>query len=277
LLQLSLTLRYVIQEKTHLPADIAIKAFSAFIKQKSLIDLSSKSSVLNSIYFEIIKDYILLFQDDEHSRKFRSKESFNMIMQYQIFFILCPELKKHWDTTNFTPSFETLRDVLTEKGFLTEASKLLDFKIFFLERFCYYINISLLEGSITLETPTKCLFFEQLSAQAPNLAALLYYYSLKSHYKTTTFFKKFTENLNSEYHTFYQERAIKIAIKSGFARTEEIGLTQESVVDFFDFDIKSESDTDVALFPFQSLPFLKIQGISQTNGFTTRPPSDLKR
>jgi hypothetical protein len=277
LLQLSLTLKHFIKEKGHLPADIAIKAFLAFIKQKSLIDLTSKSSLLNSIYFEIIKDYILLFQDDENSRKFRSKESFNMILQYDIFFILCPELKKTWDTTNFNPSFDTLRDVLTAKGFLTEASKLLEFKIFFLERFCYYINISLLEGSDILQTPTECIYFEQLSAQAANLAELLYYYSLKSHYKTTSFFKKFSENLNAVYQTFYQERAIKIAIKSGFARTEEIGLTHESNVDFFDFSITSESAVDVALFPSQPFPFLKIQGISQTNGFTTRPPSGLKR
>lgn len=166
-----------------------------------------------------------------------------------------------------------IEKVLRGKGLLLDEIQQKDFERFFLERLIDYVSIGLLEGKESIPYRQFITHFEDLRAPLPNLAHLLYYYSLKSHFKKSCFFQKFSETMRSCYEKFYSERRIHIAVKCGLARTEEIGLSKECEVNFHDFAVDHKSKEDVTVIPKRRLPFLKIQGVSKTNGFTQRPHS----
>lgn len=271
-LQLSLLLMQVTRHHQDLPDLHAQKLFTVFKRLHQNSQAVKNFAILNSIYFEIVKDYILLFQNDPTSKMFRMKESFNMGLQYQIFFELCPQLKKDWDTTQFNPSIKKLEEVLSHHGFLDAQNNPRDFQKFFLQRLAYYSNISLLEGKEKLPKPDLLQQFDHIHRLAPNLASILYYYSLKSRFKKASVFQKFSDGMREEYFRFYQERNIDVVVKCGLGRTEEVGLNRTCQAVCYDFDIEHHSLHDIQLNPKESVPSLKIQGVSQTNGFTYRPP-----
>lgn len=271
--QLCLSFSYLIKEKSSLAEPLVDKFFDALTQSANPSLSSFKAGLINGIYFEVIKDYILLFQDDPISRLFRENKSFNMGLQYEIFFTLCPELQKNWDTTKFSPSFEQVFDVLHAKGLLSNKMQKSVFKKFFVERLTYYIGVGLLEGETTLPDPDELYSFEDLVSKLPNLSGILYNNSLKVSCDTQDYVRSFSKQMRIECEKFYGERYIDFAVKCGLARTEEVGLAETAVAEFYDYDMDYQSTTLVRITPKNSLPDMKIGGVSATNGFTSRPES----
>lgn len=226
-------------------------------------------SILNGIFFESIKDYILLFQSDADSVRWRSVQSFNMGNQYSIFFELCPTLKSDWDTSRFPILFDPVLRVLQERGIISSDADKTLFMQFILDRVFYYLNVACLEGCQTLPEPDDLRSFEDLSSRLPNLSGLIYNQLLKEKHKGSPVYNAYCTALQTAYERSYRNRDIDIAVKSGIARTEEIGIRNGTPVQFFDFDIRNQEDFYEILESQEALP-LSIDGISTTNGFTKR-------
>ena len=226
-------------------------------------------SVVNNIFFEIIKDYILLFQSDESSIKFCSQQSFNMDNQYAIFFELCPELKTDWNTGRFPINIKAVFNVLKAHQLIVSSEEEYVFKVFFLDRLAYYINVSCLEGCRKLPRLEQVKTFEDLANSLPNLTGIIYNDLIKSKYKKTPFIELYSDHLRACYDTSYDERDIDVLVKCGFSGTEEIGVRASASVRFFDFEILKKDEFFHSI-QINDLISLDIKGVSNQNGFTNR-------
>ncbi len=226
-------------------------------------------SVVNNIFFEIIKDYILLFQSDENSVKFCSQQSFNMDNQYAIFFELCPELKIDWNTGSFPVNIHAVFNVLKTHHLIVSREEEYVFKVFFLDRLAYYINVSCLEGCQKLPRLEQVKTFEDLANMLPNLTGIIYNDLIKRKYKKTPFIELYSHHLRECYDTSYDERDIDVLVKCGFSGTEEIGVRASASVRFFDFEILKKDEFFHSIQLNDLIP-LDIKGVSNQNGFTNR-------
>lgn len=251
---------------------LAEKTFTLVIKLMEQIaypEGEEYHSVLNNIFFEIIKDYILLFQSDENSVKFRSYQSFNMDGQYAIFFELYPELKQDWVTGTFPIKIDIVLTILKTRKFLVSDEDEQVFKVFFLERLAYYVNVGCLEGNQKIPPIEQIKTFDDLANALPNLAGIIYNDLIKNKYKKTPFIEKYSEHLRACYDTSYEERNIDLMVKCGMSGTEEIGVRASAHTRFFDFDIAKKDNMIHQVATKQTLN-LAITGVSNQNGFTNR-------
>lgn len=242
---------------------------------KNLLEHVSKNpdgtpcySVLNNIFFEVIKDYIILFQTDKSSLDFRENQSFNMHNQYLIFFELFPQLSVDWKTSKIPVDISTLVNILNKWKFLNTVDDELIFMTFFLDRLAYYVNIGCLEGSNSLPHPDNIRSFDELANCMPNLMGLIFNSIIKIKYENTKFFDDYSQQLNKCYDISYNDRNINIAIKCGVCGTDEIGVRPAKNIRFFNIDILKESGFYKA--KQMDLLDLSIKGISEKNGFTKR-------
>lgn len=224
-------------------------------------------SILNSIFFETIKDYILLFQSDNESYRYRDIHSFNMHMQYLIFFELFPRLKTDWNTSLFPMDISNVECVLEKWGFFDKEDSKNIFMIFLLNRFAYYINVAGLEGAVKLPAPSEYSSFDALSNQLPNLTGNIFNTIIKK-YKKSTVLEQYMGNLRACYNLSYDSRGIKVAIKSGLCGTDEIGVRPHANIHFFNLATTKKN----AFFKVKETTRLNlaIGGPSEKNGFTDR-------
>ena len=245
-----------------------------FIKLSSLLTHVSSQvngkpyySILNSIVFETVKDYILLFQSDAGSIKYRNVSSFNMHMQYEIFFELFSQLKKDWNTGLFPMDIPHILNTLERWNFFTHDNDRHLFREFFLNRFAYYINVGVLEGIKKLPIIDKSTSFDSLSNQLPNLMGNIFNTLIKQ-YRNSTILERYMKQLRSCYALSYDTRDIDIAIKSGVCGTDEIGVRPRTDIGFFNIDI---SEKEALSTVSKTTPLnLTIGGSSDTKGFTDR-------
>lgn len=238
--------------------------------KQALRDISEgKDSICNGIFFEILKDFILLFQDDPQSQEFLKLDSFNMDNQYKIFFRLDPNLKKDWDTGRFPVAFEAVLDEFTKRGLIKSKKDQLQFMRFFLDRLAYYINVGCLEGRVS-RNAAEVKSFNELAKLLPNLAGIIYNSELKKKFKASPFFEHYECNLRNLYNHSYDDRGIDITVKCGISRTEEIGIRENASVKFFDFDVFQNEHGNYGIDISPNLLPLRICGVSEKNGFTKR-------
>lgn len=245
-----------------------------FTKLSSLLSKASQEvngesyySILNSIVFETVKDYILLFQSNSDSKRYRDVHSFNMHMQYQIFFELFPQLKTDWNTSLFPMNVPHVFNTLERWGFFMHDNDKHLFREFFLNRFAYYINVGGLEGIKKLPIIDKNTSFDSLSNQLPNLMGNIFNMIIKQ-YKKSSILERYMRQLRSCYALSYDTRDIHIAIKSGVCGTEEIGVRPRSDIGFFDVAISKKEE----LFTVSKTTPLNLTmgGASDRKGFTDR-------
>ena len=232
---------------------------------------SSKSSIANGIFFEIIKDYTLLFQSDTRSETSKAMRSFNMTTHYEIVFELRDEMRLNWDTASFPIAFEKTLEILRRRRFLnTEEDERL-FARFFLDRLAHYVNVGCLGGHFILPHPDEVSSFLNLSQVLPNLAGLIYNNLVK---KTTSSaieaFKEYSQHLQAVCDQSYDDRRINVTVKCGFSRTEEIGIRSSASVIFPDFELLETGELHYEIKPSLNNLDLSIQGTSNTDGFTKR-------
>ena len=226
-------------------------------------------SFLNNIFFEIIKDYILLFQNDEDSINFCTLKSFNMDNQYSIFFELFPQLRVEWKTGCFPIDIDRVISTLSNRGIIKDEPDLIIFRNFFMDRLFYYINLGCLEGEKDLPYPEQINSFNDLANWLPNLAGIIFNDLIKNKHSKTPFFEEYNARLRECYDASYDNRNIELAIKCGMSGTEEVGVRGCVSVRFFDFDFVKNEHGFYNVNPTTELP-VTIKGISENNGFTTR-------
>ena len=239
------------------------------INKNSSHYFGSNESVINNIFFETIKDYILLFQSDVKSNEFKALHSFYMGNVYSIFFELHPELKLNWNTGSFPIQIDHVIDVLTRRNIITPGKGEIIFKKFFLDRLAYYIQVCCLEGCLQLPTIEQIKSFDDLANTLPNFAGILFNDLIKSTFKKTALIEQYSSILRSSYDESYDERNIDVAIKCGASWTEEFGIRSRTSVRFFDFKLSQNRHGFYSIETQQPLGIV-ISGISETNGFTTR-------
>jgi len=274
-------------------ADSVDKNFKDLTKQiieiyKSIKGVDEPAFFLNSIFFEIIKDYLLLSLDDKCSGFWRRMGSFNLQKQYIIFFELCPSLKVNWDTSHFKLDFDTMERLKNELS-LNENPKAANiFKHFFLDRLSHYLVVKILENGKYLPHPTKIQSFEELILYLPALSGMLHHHTLEQMHGDPSLqptiagdqrpafyelpiFSQYLFYTNEYYKSFYSERGIFMPIKSNICATEEIGLTQDVDIQFYDLDISEKNKTSEFHTVIQKEQLnISIEGISHCNGFTKR-------
>ena len=249
------------------------KAFAVakqLLLKGATMDGKPSPSLLNGIFFEIIKDYILLFQSDKDSIKFRKKLSFNMDNQYRIFFKLAPQLKKDWDTGQFPIDFDRLFAVLRKKKLIKTDKDEVVFKNFFLDRLFCYINIGCLQGCQTLPHPSHIESLEDILFQIPNLGGLLYDNAIKQLFQGTPLLETYLECMRILHQARSKERKLDVAVKAGISRTEEVGLAPTANVQFLNFSFQETEGGFHEVKEQEEIKNLTINGVSNTNGFTNR-------
>ena len=227
------------------------------------------NSILNNIFFEIIKDYILLFLNDENAIKFGKIKSYNLITQDSIFFELFPRLLDDWNTGCFPIDMKRVMHILTSQGIIQNERQHLIFKNFFIDRLFYYVNLGCLEGAQEIPHPEQLKTFDELANLLPNLAGLIYNDLIKSRHTETRLIEEYNCYLRSCYDTSYDQRNIDLAIKSGISATEEIGVRGCAAVRFFDFDFFKSEHGFYKVKLNKEIP-VSIVGLSEKNGFSIR-------
>jgi hypothetical protein len=267
---------------------------------------SSQFSIANGIFFEIVKDYTLLFQSDSMSTAFRAMNSFNMTTHYEMVFEIHEEMRLNWDTGCFPISFEKILEILRRKQFLNIKEDELLFARFFLDRLAYYINVGCLRGQSAFPHPDAILSFLDLSLALPNLTGLIYNNLMKriaastmEVFKNSSMgegqpvsschlldssldlarklrdcangpFKEYSQQLQAACDQAYEDRHIDVTVKCGFSRTEEIGIRPSASVRFPDFELLEIGEQSYELKTSSSNLDLSIQGTSNVDGFTKR-------
>ena len=226
-------------------------------------------TLFNGVFFEIIKDYLIVFQSDELSVKYRKLKTFNMENQDLIFYQLYPELRRNWNTNKFPVKIDQVFQVLTSWNFFIGPSDKRQFMDFFLRRLAHYVNVGCLEGCTQLPDPKRIQSFEMLVNYLPNLMGVIFNSIIKMDYKRTSLYAEYEHNTQENYNTSYHGRQLDVVIKAGLCGTDEIGV-RSSVknVKFFDSHFQ-EKNTLYTVTRGKALA-LSIHGVSDTNGFTQR-------
>lgn len=252
------------------------RAFDKFVQTFNA--LRDKTDFLNNIFFEAIKDYILLHQDDKVSKKLRDDlASFNMGLQYDIFFELSPKMKDDWNTSYFSPSIPDIIAVLKKNSILKDGPiALRHFKANILEKMSYYIHIRLLEGARELPDLAVVRKLDDLASQLPNLAGnIVYFLAYKNNYdKGSTYFGRYLEELQKCWVTSLEQRNIHVAIKRGFFANEEVAVyahTQPAPVVELVTDIGKNAQGFLRIKESRRLPVSISLAPSKNSGFTRSP------
>jgi hypothetical protein len=224
-------------------------------------------TILNNIFFEVVKDYMMLHLGGE-GKQWNEIGSFDMDLQYELIFKLCPSMRENWDTVKFSPDLDTMKEVFSKYHDFDEKKM----QRFFYERMSFYVCQRILEGEIDLPLPVSVLSTDDLAKSLPNLAGLLFHFKGAQLYKKDAFFDKYLERLRVCEKQFRENTNLEIGIKSGSYGTEEYILHQDSqdVVAYtprFFTNEKGHIKVEAAK-PHGSLTI--TQRPSKTNGFTIR-------
>jgi len=125
--------------------------------------------ILNWIFFEVFKEYVILYQNDTQSEELRKVGIPNLRNYYEIVFDLDPSQKDYWNFQQFMPDFDRL---VGRIGQSIEGFDIDHFKRFIIERFYIYTAMKFLEGK---KLPDKITSFEAFEKSMPNLAGLLHF------------------------------------------------------------------------------------------------------
>ncbi len=224
-------------------------------------------TIFNGIFFEIIKDYLIIFQSDELSIKYQTLKTFNMENQDLMFYELYPELRQNWNTNKFPVKIAEVFQVLTRWNFFKQSSDKRQFMDFFLSRLAHYVNVGCLEGTTKLPSPKHVTSFEMLVNYLPNLMGTIFNSIIKMDYKRTSLYTEYEHNTQQDYNTSYNDRQLDVVIKAGLCGTDEIGVRSGVAhVKFFDSHFQ-ERNTLYSVTRGKELA-LSIRGVSDTNGFT---------
>jgi hypothetical protein len=176
--------------------------------------------LLNNIFFEVVKDYIMLnISSDDAKYNLCKKGSFDMDAQYEIIFKLSPKkMRINWNTVMFSPSLKQLNEVMSAYKKKHNSEGMLKF---IKERMLFYINLRCLEGQSKLPSPFLIKTTDCLARYLPNLSGLLHHFISAGLYKNTPFFDEHLEYLRKSEKVSNESKHLKVLIKSGTFRTEE--------------------------------------------------------
>lgn len=212
---------------------------------KAFVLARQKMPILNQIFFEIMKNYIGLYQNDAESLElFRQYGDLNQKNYYDVVFETDPKSRRSFNTQLFQPNFSLLTESLKKRisGFDEQV-----FKRFVLNRFSTFLGAKLLEGA---SLPEEVKRFHDLVKQAPNFAGLLHY--------NVTFARFLRDNpkLRDSYQTVlarvlqegYEERNITVPIMGIIAPTGEAGVWQRERVPVKAFNVAFEKSSDAHVY-----------------------------
>ncbi len=182
---------------------------------------------INNLLFETLKDYIFLYQDTPASKKLEELCSFDSTNHYEFVFSLIPCMKESgkWDTgTQFKPDLDKILLKFKEFNIPVEIDQTKSiFELFFMSRFCYYINVALLEN--TEQLPNNKISFDTLARELPNMTGILFRnIILEVLPEKSELCQELREAFNKNYNDYYMERDLRIIVKNNLFPTEEVGI-----------------------------------------------------
>jgi len=189
--------------------------------------------ILNHAFFEILKSYILLFQNDQQSFAMRDEGNMNVGLQYKVLFEVDPNQRMHFSTQRFTPEIDALLIALAKhiRSFSSDH-----FKAYVMERFPMFIAIKFLEGE-TLSGPVDQ--FDDLAVRLPNIAGLLHYNVAYDKLLETSSDLKYEYQLvfSQVLRDIFRKRRIFVPIFGMMVPTGELGVWQMGDEDIKIFDL----------------------------------------
>ncbi|MEI8344777.1 MAG: aminoglycoside phosphotransferase family protein, partial [Candidatus Omnitrophota bacterium] len=124
---------------------------------------------LNKVFFEIVKSYVLLYQNDPASIRLRDAKEPNLANYYAITYEVAPQMKGFFNTEFFSPDFDALVRAIGKHFRDFEPDH---FKRFLVDRLQMFAAIKLLEGR---KLPGDVPDYDTLAKSLPNLTGLLVY------------------------------------------------------------------------------------------------------
>ncbi len=230
--------------------------------------------LLNGIFFEVLKDYVILHQQTAAQRDHWSQlGSFDMHNQYQFFFSIDERLKTGFDTGGFSPKWDIIISALKAHSVSLESPEELNqLKEFILNRFSTYINLFLLEGGSFLpryrhlERKHSLYHFLELAQVLPNLAGSLFHSVFMDYYGL----KKVSESSVTLYQTeiqriftlSYNERGITLPIKANICATDEVGVRASAHTTLHHPSLHRENKTAYRIVDASEELKIRVHGVS---------------
>jgi MoaA/NifB/PqqE/SkfB family radical SAM enzyme/adenine/guanine phosphoribosyltransferase-like PRPP-binding protein len=189
--------------------------------------------ILNHVFYEVLKSYISLFQNDSQSFAMRDEGNMNVGPQYQVLFEVDPKQRLHFSTQRFAPEMDVLLASLAKhiRSFSPEH-----FKAYVMERFPMFIAVKFLEGE-NLSGPVDR--FEDLADQHPNFAGLLHYNATYDKLLETSSALKYEYQLvfSQVLRDVFRRRHLLVPIFGMMVPTGELGVWQMGDEDIKIFDL----------------------------------------
>ncbi|MFA6599642.1 MAG: radical SAM protein [Candidatus Omnitrophota bacterium] len=194
---------------------------------------------LNKVFFEIVKSYVLLYQNDEASLRLRDAKEPNLANYYAITYEVAPEMKAFFNTEFFRPDFDALVRAIGGRLRNFEPDH---FKRFVVERFHTFAAIKLLEGrGLPADVPD----YETLAKSLPNLTGLLVYHVLYHQVleQDPQFRYEFESLMSGVIREAFAERRILVPIFAPVVPAAETGVWAMPgvTVDVLDVDFEDPS------------------------------------
>ncbi|MDP3921414.1 MAG: ROK family protein [Candidatus Omnitrophota bacterium] len=177
---------------------------------------------LNQVFFEIYKNYVMLYQNDSDSEELRQEAVLNQANYYSVVYEVDPEQRTRFNPELFRPDFNALALALGKRirGFDPQQ-----FKRFVVERFHTFTAVKLLEGAV-LESDTAD--YAGLAEGLPNLTGLIYYNVVYHNYlkEDPDARHDFELVIADVIREAYAERNILVPVLASLVPTGEAGVWQ---------------------------------------------------
>ncbi len=179
--------------------------------------------ILGYLYFEVITEYILLFQDNNEARRYADAGEFYNPTYKELMYALQPKLKNNFKISSFQPNIDSVINYIEHNNIFTNFNSN-HFKQYISERLIYWTNTKLLsENSHEVNWYKFQWDFINLSHHASPLLGHLIHRELRNFGRYPSFYFYFDQSKALQVWNYWNHMDISIPF-NGVIPKGEIGI-----------------------------------------------------
>ncbi|OGM25840.1 hypothetical protein A2962_00330 [Candidatus Woesebacteria bacterium RIFCSPLOWO2_01_FULL_39_61] len=185
-----------------------------------LIHSIQNLSILGYLYFEVVSEYLMLYQDSNISKKYSDLGEFYNPVYKDLMYSLRPDLKGDGKLSSFSPSFEELISYAKANKIFKHLNTK-HFKEYLTERLLYLINLRLFNLEEELIDWRKFEWsFENLALKAKKLVGHLIHRELRNFGRYPSFYFYFDQTKALQIWNYWNHMDIAIPFNGVFPKGE---------------------------------------------------------
>lgn len=179
--------------------------------------------VLGYFYFEVLSEYIMLFQDNKKAQMFKMLGEFYSPPYKELVFYLCPHLSKNFSLREFKPALQDVVSYIKERGIVKDFDENKIFK-YLARRLIFLTNARLFsEDSKLIDWERLRWSFEELSTDMRPLLGHLIHRELRTFGRYPYFYFYFDQSKALEIWNYWNHMNIVIPF-NGIIPKGEVGI-----------------------------------------------------